>query len=136
VSAKIDVNLVPRRQTIHNLVNKFKSTGLLIDKKQEKGRALTEEKLDDIGARLDHTPRNSLKRLAQETGVSMSNARRATQLLKLIPYRTKAIHVLQLCDPGAGFIFAAAFYSLSSKVRSIHNWHSLLMKCGFTCRDT
>jgi DeoR/GlpR family transcriptional regulator of sugar metabolism len=38
---------------------------------------LTEEKLDDIGARLEHTPRKSLKRLAQETGVSKSSARRA-----------------------------------------------------------
>jgi hypothetical protein len=33
---------------------------------------LTEEKLDDIGVRLEHTPRKSLKRLAQETGVSTS----------------------------------------------------------------
>jgi hypothetical protein len=40
---------------------------------------LTEEKLDDIGARLEHTPRKSLKRLAQETGESESSARRTTQ---------------------------------------------------------
>jgi DNA-binding IclR family transcriptional regulator len=37
---------------------------------------LTEEKLDDIGARLEHTPRKSLKHIAQETGVSKSSARR------------------------------------------------------------
>jgi hypothetical protein len=41
---------------------------------------LTEEKLDDIGARFEHPPRKSLKRLAQETGVSKSSARTATQL--------------------------------------------------------
>jgi hypothetical protein len=35
-----------------------------------------------IGARLEHTPRKSLKRLAQETGMSKSSARTATQLLK------------------------------------------------------
>jgi hypothetical protein len=40
------------------------------------------EKLDDIGARLEHTPRKSLKRLAQETEVSKSSARTATHLLK------------------------------------------------------
>jgi transposase len=51
-------------------VNKLRTTGLLIDKKQKhKRRVLTEEKLDDIGARLEHTPRKSLKRLAQENGV-------------------------------------------------------------------
>jgi hypothetical protein len=43
--------------------------GFVIDKKQKyKRRVLTEEKLDDIGTRLEHTPRKSLKRLAQETG--------------------------------------------------------------------
>jgi hypothetical protein len=52
---------------------------------------LTEEKLDDIGARFEHTPRKSLKHLAQKTGMSKSSARRATQLLKLRPYKTTVI---------------------------------------------
>jgi hypothetical protein len=57
--------------------------GLLIDKKMKhKHRLLTEEKLDDIGARLEHTPRKSLKHLAQEIGMSKSSAKTATQLLK------------------------------------------------------
>jgi transposase len=44
---------VPSRQTIHNLVNKLRTTGFLIDKKtKHKGRVLTEEKLDETGARL------------------------------------------------------------------------------------
>jgi transposase len=62
---------VPSKQSIHNFVNKHKTTGLLIDKKtKHKRRVLAEEKLDDIGVRLEHTPRKSLKRLAQGTGVS------------------------------------------------------------------
>jgi transposase len=70
---------VPSGQTIQNLVNKLRTTGLLTDKKQKhKRRGLTEEKLDDIGARLEHTSKNSLKRLARETGVSDSSARSAT----------------------------------------------------------
>jgi hypothetical protein len=59
---------------------------------------LTEEKLDDIGARLEHTPRKSLKRLAQETIVSTSSARTATQFLKLRPYKTTVIYALQPRD--------------------------------------
>jgi hypothetical protein len=43
---------------------------------------LTEEMLDDKAATLEHTPRKSLKCLAQETGVSKSSARMETQLLK------------------------------------------------------
>jgi hypothetical protein len=35
-----------------------------------------------LGTRLEHAPRKSLTRLAQETGVSKSSPRRATQLLK------------------------------------------------------
>jgi hypothetical protein len=59
--------------------NKLRSTGLLIDKKQKyKPQVLTEETLDDIGARFEHTPRKSLKGLAQKTGVPKSSARRAT----------------------------------------------------------
>jgi hypothetical protein len=93
---------VPSGQTIHRLVNKIRSTGFLIDKKQKhKRRVLTGEKLDNIRARIQHTPRKSLKRLAQETGVSKSSARTATNLLELRPYKTTIIHsTIQL----AGFI--------------------------------
>jgi hypothetical protein len=46
-------------QTIHNLVNKLRTTG-------HHCRTLTEVKLDDIEARLERTPRKSLKHLPQE----------------------------------------------------------------------
>jgi hypothetical protein len=39
-------------------------------KKTYKRQVLTEENLNIIGAGLEHTPRKSVKRLAQETGVS------------------------------------------------------------------
>jgi transposase len=80
---KVRDERVPSTQTIHNLVNELRTTGLLIDKKQKhKRRVLAEDKLDSIGARLQLTPGKSLKSLAQETGVSKSSARRAIQLLK------------------------------------------------------
>jgi hypothetical protein len=72
-------------------VNKFRTTGLLIDKKEKhKRQVLTEEKLDDIGAR--HALRKSVKLLVPETGVSESSARKTTHLLKPRPYKTTAIH--------------------------------------------
>jgi hypothetical protein len=43
-------------------------------------RVLTEEKLDKIRARSEHTPQKSLRRLAQETGISKSSAVKATKL--------------------------------------------------------
>jgi hypothetical protein len=111
-------DVLPSRQKIHNLVNEVRTTGLVIDKKQKhKLRALT-EKLDDIGARLEHTPRKLLKCLVQETVVPKSVARMATQLLTLRPYKATIIHTLQPRDAASGFIFAVGCYSLSSKVRS------------------
>jgi biotin operon repressor len=113
---------VPGRQTIHKLVNELRTTGLLIGKKQKrKHRVLTEKKLDGIGARPEHTHRKSLKRLAQETGVSESSARRATQSLKLRPYKTTESTPCSSAMQLAGFISAVGVYSLSSKVRSIRN---------------
>jgi hypothetical protein len=93
---------------------------------------LPEEKLEDVGARIEHTPTKSLKCLAQETEMSKSSARKAIQLMKLRTYKTTEIHALQLAE----FIFAFCFYSLSSKVISNRNSHSFLMKHGFICRDT
>jgi transposase len=73
---KVRDEIIPSRQTVHNLVNKLTTTGLLMRKKRKHmHQMLNEEKLDDIGARLERTPRKSLKRLAQETGVSKSCAR-------------------------------------------------------------
>jgi hypothetical protein len=83
------------------------------DKQKHKCRVLTAEKSEDIGAIFEHTPRKSLKCLAQETGMSKPSARMSTQLLKLGPYKTTVIHALQPCDPAVGF------YILLSKVRLI-----------------
>jgi transposase len=74
---------VPHRETVHRIVNKVRETGSLLDRKPElKRRVLTEEKLDEIGARLEHSPRKSLRRLALETGVSITTVRTAAKLLK------------------------------------------------------
>jgi hypothetical protein len=66
------------------------------------------EKLNDVGARREHTPRKSLKHLAQETGVSKSSAR-STQLLMLRPYKTTVIHALQLRDSASRVYFWSWF---------------------------
>jgi hypothetical protein len=65
--------------------------------------------IDGIGTRLEHTPRKSLQRLAEGSGVSKSSARSATQLLKLGPYKTTVIHALQLHDPASMVYFCVWF---------------------------
>jgi hypothetical protein len=61
------------------------------------------------GERLEHTFRKSLKRLAQETGVSKSSARMVTQLLKLKPCKATVIHDLQPHGPAGRVHFCSWF---------------------------
>ncbi|KAJ4440888.1 hypothetical protein ANN_10735, partial [Periplaneta americana] len=77
------------RSTIHDLVNKVRRTGSFLNKKcVQQCCVLTEGKLDEVGARLEHSPRKSLPRLAQEVNISKTSAFVATKLLKLKPYRS------------------------------------------------
>jgi inhibitor of nuclear factor kappa-B kinase subunit alpha len=79
---------VPASSTIFKLVKKVRSTGSVLDKKYSRQNAvLTEEVLDEIGARLEHSPPKSLARLAQEVKVSTTTAWKATKILHLLPYK-------------------------------------------------
>jgi hypothetical protein len=106
----------PSWQTIYNFVSKLRTTGLWIDTKPTpKRRLLSVETLEDIGARLEHTPRKSVKRLTEDTGVSKSSARMATWLLKLRPYKTTVIHTLQPCDSAGRVRFCSWFLQSIAK---------------------
>jgi hypothetical protein len=60
---KICDDRVPSRQTIHNLVNKLREKGLLIENKtKHKHRVLTEEKLGDTEAKFQQHWNVQLKR--------------------------------------------------------------------------
>jgi hypothetical protein len=135
---KFHAERVPSRQAIHNLVNKLKPTGLLIDKKENhKRRVYTEENSDDIIARLEHHLENHwnvwLKRLECQSRVQdQQHNFWSLDPIKQQNPRTPCSREIQL----AGFIFAVGFCSLSSKVSSICSWHSFLTERGFTCRHT
>ena len=75
---------MPNPSTIKRQAKRFKETGSVKDRKVNRRRhVLTEEKLDEIGERSKHIPQKSLKRLSQETRVSVSSVQRARKLLKL-----------------------------------------------------
>jgi hypothetical protein len=81
---------------IYKIVAKFQC---LTRRKIKKWHILTEEKLADIGARLEASPKTSLRRIALQCGVSKSAAHVATKLLNLMPYRITVVH--QLLPPDA-----------------------------------
>ena len=61
----------PHRGTVRKLVNSFRETGSVLNRKPQRTRhVLTEENLDEIGQTLERIPRKSLSSLSEETGVS------------------------------------------------------------------
>ena len=75
---------MPNPSAIRRQAKIFKETGSVKNRKVNRRRhVLTEETLDEVGERLEHALQKSLKRLSQETGVSVSSVQRATKLQKL-----------------------------------------------------
>ena len=71
---------MPSPSTIRRQAKRFKETGSIKNRKMNRRcHVLTEETLDEIGERLEHTPQKSLKHLSQE----LTSVQRATKLLKL-----------------------------------------------------
>jgi hypothetical protein len=60
---KLSRNTVSRRRCIHNVTDKIRSTGSLLNKKPP-----PKEKLRKMGARLEYTPQ-TMGSLAQDTGI-------------------------------------------------------------------
>ena len=85
ISCKVSGRPVPNPSTIRIQAKIFKETGSVKNRKVNCRRhVLTEETLDEIGERLEHTPKKSQKRLSQETGVSVCSVQRAKTLMKLL----------------------------------------------------
>ena len=88
---------MPNPSTIRRHAKRFKETGSVKNRKVNCRRhVLTEETLDEIDVRLEHTLQKSLKPLSQETEVSVSSVQRATKLLKL-HVRIVNIHTFAQC---------------------------------------
>jgi hypothetical protein len=82
-------------------VKKVRSNGSFLDKKYTRQNAvLTEETFDETEARLEHSPRKSLARLAQQAQVSKTTAWRATTNLHLRPYKITQVHAIEEWDYG------------------------------------
>jgi hypothetical protein len=90
---------VPSQLYVNQLIRKWHITGSMPDKRKERNQSvLTEEKLMDIQARLQLSPRKSRRRLAQETDVAYTTACRATKLLGFRPYRIQEVHRIKHTD--------------------------------------
>jgi hypothetical protein len=66
---------LPSGDTISKLVKKVRTHSNLTDRKQlKRNNVLIEEKLDDVGHRLENPPQKSLRQLARQSGVPVRTA--------------------------------------------------------------
>ncbi|PSN33742.1 hypothetical protein C0J52_23551 [Blattella germanica] len=85
----------PSEDTVRRLVNKFRETGSVLDKKQRATYCvLTADKLDKVRETLERMPTKFLRRLAQETGISKSTTWRGMKQLHMKPYKIMTMHDL------------------------------------------
>jgi transposase len=84
---------VPNKSTIQRLVKRFREIGS-IGEKRRSGRPsiLSNDNLEDIRARLLQSPRKSLRKLSQQTGMTYGSVQRA---IKLHTYRVLLPHGLR-----------------------------------------
>ncbi|KAG7154479.1 Macrophage migration inhibitory factor-like [Homarus americanus] len=85
---------VPHRNTVRQLIKKFRDTGSVADAPRS-GRpsVLTQEKLEDLSDHILQSPKNSVRKLAQEAGVSYGSVQRALRKdLLFHPYKLTSVH--------------------------------------------
>jgi transposase len=77
---------MPHKSTIQLLVERFRKIRS-IGEKRRSGRpsVLNNDSLEDIRARLLQSPRKSLRKLFQQTGMTYGSVQMATKRLKLHP---------------------------------------------------
>jgi hypothetical protein len=103
---KLPDTTCPSGDTISKLVKQVRTHGNLIDRMQlKRNRVLTKEELDDIGRRLENSRRKSLRRLAQQSGVSVGSVWTATELLHIRPYNITVVPEIIHVDYGKSEIF-------------------------------
>ncbi|MCL2869073.1 MAG: hypothetical protein FWF27_06540, partial [Candidatus Bathyarchaeota archaeon] len=82
------------------LFQNWQETGSVLNKKRHYAkRALTEEKLEDMRARIEVSLRKSSRGLAEECSMSKRSVLRGLKMLKFFPYKVSVAHRLNDTDP-------------------------------------
>ncbi len=107
----------PSKTSITHLVQRFRTHGSVAWTPYEHAKpVLTPVKLAEIGEVFAATPRSSLRRVSQQTNVSYGTTRRATQQLKLKPYKIKVVHELQPGHPDKRKKYCRWFLNYSKQI--------------------
>jgi hypothetical protein len=129
------------KATIYSIVTKLRSTASVLDKnKSWKRYVLTEEKLDDIRARLEASPKKPFRLLALQCRLAECTAHTGTKFLKLRSDETAIVVLPPDCEarvrycmwfqesafkglfnPELTLYSDEAWYTLSGYVNSLNN---------------
>ena len=86
-------------QVLHlGLVEETGNQGALLDELTGGRPKMLEETIQNVKDRLQASPKKSLRRLSQESGLSRSTCQRAAQKAKLHAYRISVLHELKEPD--------------------------------------
>ena len=91
---------LPHRNTVRNLIDKFREHGSVHDAPRS-GRPtiLTEQKVNVISETMAHSPNKSMRRLSQDVGLSLGTVHSTVMKnMGLYPYRISCQHELKDTD--------------------------------------
>lgn len=87
---------VPSKEAIRKLVDKFRTTGSVINQKHNRRPSrITENTVEEIRQRMLHSPNKSIRRLSLETGLSVGSCHKIVRNgIHMYPYRISVLHEL------------------------------------------
>ena len=107
---KFGAERLPHRNCVSALLHKFKETGSVRDKpKTGRPKVVTDTVLQNVTNKLQRSPRKSLRRLSQETRISLTSSHRAVHQLKFFPYKVHVVHKLKPEDSEKRVLFCRWF---------------------------
>jgi len=101
----------PTKQTIANLVKKLETTESILDIHAGGKPPKSDQTVADVKQRLQ-SPKKSLRKLSQETGLSYSTCQRAAKKAKLKAYRVTVVQELKPLDTQKRMAYCEWFMNL------------------------
>lgn len=90
--------LAPYKNTLYQLVRRFRGTGWVVDRRRNGKPRVTLEFVSDVQQRILRSPQKSVRRLSQQMGASRECTPKAQKSLKFHAYRVKAVQELRPPD--------------------------------------
>ncbi|CAI9731087.1 Macrophage migration inhibitory factor-like [Octopus vulgaris] len=131
---KFGAERLPHRNCVSALLHKFKKTGSVQDKpKSGRPKVVTDTVLQNVTNKLQRSPRKSLRRLSQETRISLTSTHRAVHQLKFFPYKVHVVHELKPQDSEKRVLFCRRFENFILEKGWLCHYQCQVLFFGATC---